>query len=314
MSSQVLIVMDPVASLKPAKDTSLGLAREASARGHAVFACEITDLSLREGATFVSAQKLSVQLDETPFYTLLEKESLPLSAFRWVLMRKDPPVDANFAFATHLLEHGGPECTVLNRPQALRLHNEKLAIAHFPQLCAPTLTSSNSTDLKSFVHAHGEAVLKPLDGMGGKSIFRASATDPNLSVIIETLTNGGAQLAMAQKFLPEIADGDKRILMINGEAWPRVLARIPAAGESRGNLAAGGRGEVRDISEAERAIAATVGPWLREQGVRFAGLDVIGDKLTEINVTSPTCVREIENADGSNICGAIWDAFESDPA
>jgi glutathione synthase len=177
-------------------------------------------------------------------------------------------------------------------------------------LCAPTLTAAHASTFKAFIEQHQEVVLKPLDGMGGKSIFRLHSADPNINVVLETLTQNGTQLAMAQGFLPAIAQGDKRILMIGGEAWPRLLARIPAAGESRGNLAAGGRGEVRDLGPAEAAIAAEVGPWLREQGVWFAGLDVIGDKLTEINVTSPTCVREIENADGSNIASALWDAFE----
>ncbi len=310
----VLLVMDPVPGLKPGKDTSLGLVREAQRRGHRCFACDVHDLSLRDGTAHAQAQSLTIDLDRDPFYTLGPASEVPLSRFRWILMRKDPPVDANYVFATQIFDRAGPDTQVVNRPGALRDLNEKLAIAQFPELCAPTITSANASTLRAFAREQGQAVMKPLDGMGGKSIFRVSADDPNLSVVIETLTDGGTRLAMAQAYLPAISEGDKRVLMINGKPWPRLLARIPAAGEARGNLAAGGRGEVRDLGPAEQHIAATVGPWLREQGVLFAGLDVIGDRLTEINVTSPTCVREIEDHDGSNICASLWDAFEAGPA
>lgn len=307
----VLFVMDPVPGLKPKKDTSLALIREAEKRGYACHACQIQDLGLRDGLAWARTQSLSVDLETDPFYTLGAPQEQPLATFRWILMRKDPPVDANYVFATQIFDCAGPDTLPLNRPSALRDLNEKLAIAQFPELCAPTMTSANSDTLRAFAREQGQVVMKPLDGMGGKSIFRVRGDDPNLSVVIETLTDSGQRLAMAQAFLPEISDGDKRILMINGQPWPRMLARIPAQGEARGNLAAGGRGEVRDLGAAEKRIAAAVGPWLREQGVLFAGLDVIGDCLTEINVTSPTCVREIEDADGSNICAALWDAFES---
>lgn len=307
----VLFVMDPLPKLKPAKDTSLGLAREAQARGYDCYTADVQDLSLRGGFASAQAQKFSVDLDSVPFYTAEPAQSLPLSAFQWVLMRKDPPVDDNYIFATQLFDLAGPKTKLLNAPAALRNNNEKLSIARFSSLCAPTLTSAQTAAFRAFSEEHGDIVMKPLDGMGGKSIFRLAPQDPNLSVVIETLTESGTRLAMAQKYLPAIKDGDKRVLMINGKPWPRLLARIPAQGEARGNLAAGGRGEVRDLGDAERAIAEQVGPWLQEQGVVFAGLDVIGDRLTEINVTSPTCVREIENHDGSNICAALWDAFES---
>lgn len=303
--------MDPLSGLKPAKDTSLGLAREAQARGYACYAADVHDLSLLGGTALASAQKFTVDLDAQPFYVAEAATEIALSSFDWILMRKDPPVDDDYIFATQLFDRAGPDTKVLNAPAALRNNNEKLSIAQFSSLCAPTLTSASARAFRAFAEEHGDVVMKPLDGMGGKSIFRLVAQDPNLSVVIETLTDSGKRLAMAQKYLPAIKDGDKRVLMINGEPWPRLLARIPAQGEARGNLAAGGTGEVRDLGDAERRIAAEVGPWLREQGVLFAGLDVIGDRLTEINITSPTCVREIENHDGSNICAALWDAFEA---
>ena len=306
----VLVLLDPLPSLKPAKDTSLGLIVEAQRRGLPCYAAQLSDLSVVDGDPRVAAQALRVDLDATPCYRVEPAQSWPLEGFRWILMRKDPPVDPRYIWATQILELAGRRgACVLNAPDALRDWNEKLAISLFADLCAPTITSSDGSALRAFVQQQGEAVLKPLDGMGGRSIFRLRADDPNLSVVLETLTDGGAQPAMAQRYLPQIADGDKRILMIHGEPWPRLLARIPAAGESRGNLAAGGRGVVRDLDEADRRIAARVGPWLRERGVVFAGLDVIGEHLTEINVTSPTCVREIEAADGSNVSGALWEAF-----
>lgn len=306
----VLVVIDPVPGLKPHKDTSLGLVREAQRRGHQCHACTANDLGLRDGEARVRSRALSVDLDATPFYTLGPRESRPLNDFAIVLMRTDPPVDATYVFATQVMDLAGPGTRALNRPGALRDFNEKLTIARFPELCAQTITSVHADELRAFAREQGAIVMKPLDGMGGKSIFRTSGDDPNLSVIIETLTDSGQRPAMAQAYLPAIRDGDKRVLMIDGKPWPRLLARVPLAGESRGNLAAGGRGDVRDLGPAEQRIAETVGPWLREQGVRFAGLDVIGGHLTEINVTSPTCVREIEDHDGSNICAALWDAFE----
>lgn len=308
---EVLLVMDPVPSLNPRKDTSLALVREAQLRGMPCFVAEIPDLEIHSGEARARVRSLDVDLAASPFFSLGEVHTRPLAEFGTILMRKDPPVDSAFVWATQVMELAMRDGTrVINHPEALRNINEKLAISRFSQLCAPTLTAAHAQTFKAFIEEHQEVVLKPLDGMGGKSIFRLHRNDPNVNVVLETLTQNGTQLAMAQAYLPEIRQGDKRILMIGGQAWPRLLARIPAAGESRGNLAAGGRGEVRDLGAAEAAIAEEVGPWLREQGVWFAGLDVIGDKLTEINVTSPTCVREIENADGSNIAGALWDAFE----
>lgn len=310
-ATHVLLVMDPVQGLNPRKDTSLALVREAQQRGMTCYAAQISDLEIHSGEPRARVQTLEVNLEATPFYQLGETQTRPLGDFATILMRKDPPVDPAYVWATQVMELAMSSSTrVVNHPAALRDINEKLAISRFAHLCAPTLTAAHASTFKAFIEQHQEVVLKPLDGMGGKSIFRLHRGDPNTNVVLETLTQNGTQLAMAQGYLPAIAQGDKRILMIGGEPWPRLLARIPAAGESRGNLAAGGRGEVRDLGAAEAAIAAEVGPWLREQGVWFAGLDVIGDKLTEINVTSPTCVREIENADGSNIAAALWDAFE----
>jgi len=228
-------------------------------------------------------------------------------------MRKDPPVDADYLHDTHLLSLAQRQgAQVVNDPQGLRDINEKLGALEFPQCCPPTLVSRDAAALKAFVHEHGEAVLKPLDGMGGRSIFRARAGESNLNVILETLTDGGRHLAMAQRYLPEIAQGDKRILLVDGEPVPYCLARIPQGDEFRGNLNAGGRGEGRPLTERDRWIAARVGPALRERGMRFVGLDVIGDYLTEVNVTSPTCIRELDAQFGLNIAGMLFDVIEAD--
>ena len=238
----------------------------------------------------------------------------PFAAGDLVLMRKDPPVDADYLHDTQILGLAQRQgARVVNDPRGLRDLNEKLAALLFPQCCPPTLVSRDPAALKAFVNTHGEAVLKPLDGMGGRSIFRAHAGEPNLNVILETLTAGGTHLAMAQRFLPEIKEGDKRILLVDGEPVDYSLARIPQGDEFRGNLAAGGRGEGRPLSERDRWIAAQVGPEMRRRGMRFVGLDVIGDWLTEVNVTSPTCIRELDAQFGLNIAGQLFDALEATP-
>jgi glutathione synthase len=226
-------------------------------------------------------------------------------------MRKDPPFDQEYIYATYLLERAeSMGVYVVNKPQSLRDANEKLFTAWFPQCCAETLVAREPTRIRSFLHEQGEIILKPLDGMGGTSIFHLRKDDPNLSVILETMTQYNSRYVMAQKYIPEIKDGDKRILMINGEAVPYALARIPAQGETRGNLAAGGRAEGRELTEQDCWIASQVGPTLREKGLIFVGLDVIGDKLTEINVTSPTCVQELDQQFGLNIAGTLMDHIE----
>jgi len=229
-----------------------------------------------------------------------------------VLMRTDPPVDADYLHDTHILSLAQSEgVLVVNDPQGLRDLNEKLAALLFPQCCPPTLISRNAAELRAFVAEQGHCVLKPLDGMGGRSIFQARAGDANLNVILETLTENGQHLALAQRYLPEIRDGDKRILLVDGEPMPYCLARIPQGDEFRGNLAAGGRGEGRPLSERDRWIAAQVGPELKRRGMMFVGLDVIGDYLTEVNVTSPTCVRELDHEFGLNIAATLFDAIEA---
>lgn len=226
-------------------------------------------------------------------------------------MRKDPPVDPEYVYDTQVLEIAQRAgALVVNNPQGLRDYNEKLAALLFPQCCPPTRVSRSAAELKAFVHEHGQAVLKPLDGMGGRSIFRTGTGDPNLNVILETLTDGGRKLALAQKFIPDISAGDKRVLLVDGEVIDYCLARIPQGDEFRGNLAAGGRGEGRPISERDRWIASQVGPAMKAHGMLFVGLDVIGDYLTEVNVTSPTCVRELDAQFGLNIAGQLFDAIE----
>lgn len=304
------VVMDPIDSITPYKDTTLALLLEASRRGWEICYLEMADLLVRNGVAMGRGRALEVFDDNDNWYSLAETARLsPLHELDAILMRKDPPFDTEYIYATYILERAEQAgCAVVNRPSALRNINEKMSITGFAELCAPTLVTRNRSDLKAFLEEHGDIVVKPLDGMGGSRIFRIKADDSNFSVITEVLTEHGDVYAMAQKFLPGISEGDKRVLVINGEPASHMLARIPAQGESRGNLAAGGRGEVRPIGDAEKTICARVAPFLREQGILFAGLDVIGDKLTEINVTSPTCVREVENASGVNVSGLILDA------
>ena len=311
MSVRLGIVMDPIASISYKKDSSLAMLLAAQARGWSLFYMEQRDLYLGAGQARAQMRPLKVFADPARWFELGEEQDSALAELDVVLMRKDPPFGMEFVYSTYLLEQGEREgVLVVNRPQSLRDCNEKLFATQFPQCMAPTLVSRRADILREFATTHGDVILKPLDGMGGTSVFRHRPGDPNLSVILETLTQHGGQQIMAQAYLPEIKDGDKRILMIDGEPVDYCLARIPASGETRGNLAAGGRGEARPLTERDRWIAAQVGPTLREKGLLFVGLDVIGDYLTEINVTSPTCIREIDAAYNTDIGGQLMDAID----
>ena len=310
MPLDVVVVMDPIGSIKIAKDTTFAMLLEAQRRGHRLHYVRPGGLSLRDGKAVAQAAPLVVKDDKNGWFTLGETAPLAFGPGQVVLMRKDPPFDDQFLYDTHILSIAqGAGALVVNDPQGLRDYNEKLAALLFPQCCPPTLVSRDAAELKAFVAEHGEAVLKPLDGMGGRSIFRAHAGDSNLNVILETLVGDG-NLTLAQRFIPGIKEGDKRVLLVDGVPVDYVLARIPQGDEFRGNLAAGGRGEGRPISERDRWIAAQVAPEMKRRGMLFVGLDVIGDYLTEVNVTSPTCVRELDAQFGLNIAGMLFDAIE----
>jgi glutathione synthase len=288
---------------------------EAAARGHELFVCEQHALSLARGRTMARVTPLRIT-DATgsgaPWYEAGEPRSEPVAAFGAVLMRKDPPFDMEYVFSTYLLEHAVREgARVFNDPLAIRSHNEKLAIAEFPQFTPPTLVTRSADELRAFVDEHDEAVFKLLDGMGGTSIFRAKRGDPNISVIIETLNQFGARSVMAQRFIPEISEGDKRVLLIGGQVVPYCLARIPKDGEFRGNLAAGGRGVARPLSARDREVAEALAPQLAARGLLLVGLDLIGDYITEINVTSPTCFQEIRQQVGFDVAKLFVDALEA---
>ncbi|WP_271410206.1 glutathione synthase [Pseudomonas sp. Q1-7] len=312
MSVRLGIVMDPIAQISFKKDSSLAMLLAAQERGWSLFYMEQQDLYQKNGEARARMRPLKVFLDPDHWFELDGETDTPLSDLDVILMRKDPPFDNEFVYSTYLLEQAERAgVLVVNRPQSLRDCNEKFFATLFPQCAPPTLVSRRADILREFAEEQRDIILKPLDGMGGSSIFRHRAGDPNLSVILETLTQHGSQQIMAQRYLPAIKDGDKRILMIDGEPVPYCLARIPAAGETRGNLAAGGRGEARPLTERDREIAATVGPTLREKGLLFVGLDVIGEHLTEINVTSPTCIREIDKAYDTRIGERLMDAIDA---
>ncbi|HWP95109.1 MAG TPA: glutathione synthase [Gammaproteobacteria bacterium] len=306
------VVMDPIERIKPRKDTTFALLLEAQRRGWAVFYMELGDLYLRDGVARARLRTLAVRDVDVQWWSFGGETDAALhEVLDVVLMRKDPPVDAEYLYATHILDRAEVAGVhVFNRPQALRDANEKLYTAWFADCCPPTLVTSDHARLRAFLAEQGQIVLKPLDGMGGRSIFVVARGDPNTTVILDTLTARGTRKIMAQRYLPEIAAGDKRILLVDGEPVPYALARIPAPGETRGNLAAGGRGEGVALGTRDRWICTRVGPTLRERGLVFAGLDVIGDYLTEINVTSPTCVRELDALYGLNIAGLVLDAIE----
>ncbi|MGY0218539.1 glutathione synthase [Endozoicomonadaceae bacterium StTr2] len=310
MTIRLGIVMDPIAGIHYKKDTSLAMLLAAQKRGWELYYMEQKDLFQRDGKAMGMMSSLSVQLDPESWYTLGEEVSQPLAELDVILMRKDPPFDNEYIYSTYILEQTEAEgVLVMNRPQSLRDCNEKVFATQFPQCIPPVLVSRRQDLIRAFHEEHGDIILKPLDGMGGSSIFRVKQDDPNLSVICETLTEHGQQQIMAQKFIPEIKDGDKRILLIDGEPVPYAMARIPAAGETRGNLAAGGSAECRPLTDRDRWIAEQVGPTLREKGIIFAGLDVIGDWLTEVNVTSPLGIRELDKAFDLDIAGQLMDTI-----
>ncbi len=312
MPMNVVVVMDPIEAIKIAKDSTFAMLLEAQNRGYALQYVVPGGLGMVGGVAHARLKPLRVRDDPAGWHELGPVSHRALDAGDIVLMRKDPPVDADYIHDTQVLGFAQRQgARVVNDPQGLRDMNEKLAALEFPQCCPPTLVSRDAAGLKAFVAEHGEAVLKPLDGMGGRSIFRARAGDANLNVILETLTGGGRHFAMAQRYLPEIVDGDKRILLIDGVPVDYCLARIPQGDEFRGNLAAGGRGEGRPLTARDRWIAAQVGPEVARRGMRFVGLDVIGDWLTEVNVTSPTCIRELDAQFGINIAGMLFDAIEA---
>jgi glutathione synthase len=306
------LIVDPLEKLKPAKDSSIAIWRAAAARGHPVSAIEAGSLSLIDGR--VSGLACPLQIAPRGAGRWMEAgptARITLDRFDVVMMRQDPPFDVEYLYSTHLLElaERGGAC-VFNRPRALRDHNEKLAAVRFPEFTPTTVVSRSATVLREFIATHQDVILKPLDGMGGSSIFRVRLDDPNLSVIIETITRHGAETVMAQAYLPAIIDGDKRVLVVDGEPMPFALARIPASGETRGNLAAGGRGEARPLTARDREIALAVGAYAKTQGLLLVGLDVIGDHLTEINVTSPTCMVEILEQTGFDVADQVVLALE----
>jgi glutathione synthase len=308
---RVGVIMDPIDHIKPKKDTTLALMLEAQRRGCELHYMEQSDLLMRDGQVFASRRLVKVSDDPKHWFAFQGEVFGPLTELDVVLMRKDPPVDQEYLYTTYLLEraeHAG--LLVVNRPAALREVNEKLYTAWFGQCTPSTLVTSSERHIRAFLDEHGDIIVKPLDMMGGASVFRLRDGDPNIGVIIETITRHQARPIMAQRYIPDIVHGDKRILMVDGEPVSHALARIPKAGETRGNLAAGGRGEGRELTDRDRWIAAQVGPMLREKGLLFVGLDVIGEYLTEINVTSPTCARELDALYGLNIAGQVFDAID----
>jgi len=311
MTIKLGVVMDPISQVNVKKDSSMAMMFEAQRRGYEIYYIEMNDLYLDRGECRASASIIKVFDDPEHWYELEEAKDISVSELDAVLMRKDPPFDTEFIYATYMLERAEVEGTlIVNKPQSLRDCNEKLFTAWFADLTPRTLVTRSHKLIRDFHQEEKDIIIKPLDGMGGSSIFRIGPNDPNVGVILETLTNHGSQYAMVQEYMPQITDGDKRILIVNGEPMPYCLARIPAQGETRGNLAAGGRGEARPLSPSDKLIADTIGPELKKRGLYFVGLDVIGDKVTEINVTSPTCIREIEAAFPINICGKLMDAIE----
>ena len=312
MPLDIVVVMDPIGSIRIAKDSTFAMLLEAQRRGHRLLYVVPGGLSVRDGRATAAVAPLRVADDAARWFELGDASQVELGAGHVVLMRKDPPVDEQYIHDTQILglaQNAGAQ--VVNDPRGLRDMNEKLAALEFPQCCPPTLVTRDAVALKAFVAEHGDAVLKPLDGMGGRSIFRARAGDPNLNVILETLTDGGLRQTMAQRYIPEIVDGDKRILLVDGEPVAGALARIPAPGDFRANLAAGGRGEPAELTDRERWICAEIGPTLRARGLHFVGIDVIDGWLTEVNVTSPTGIRQIDRHFGTNVAGLLFDVLEA---
>jgi glutathione synthase len=306
------VVMDPISGIKTYKDSTFAMLLEAQRRGHEIWYMEPAALTVRDGVALGRMSPLTVRDDPNDWFSLGGAENRELSSLDFLLMRKDPPFDMDYVYTTYILDLAGQDgVTVVNRPQALRDANEKCFITRFPQCCVPMLITRSSEEIRAFVREHGLSVVKPLDGMGGESIFQVAPEDPNLNVILETITGGDVELVMVQRYIPEITAGDKRILVVNGEPVPWALARIPGEGDFRGNLAKGGTGKGVALTDRDRWICQQVAPELKRRGIVFAGLDVIGDWLTEINVTSPTCIRELDSEYGLNIAGDLFDALEA---
>ncbi len=305
------VVMDPISGIKTYKDSTFAMLLEAQQRGHALYYMQPEDLFAKDGRVFAHMQQLEVRDNRTDWFSLSDAAIRSLDELDIVLMRRDPPFDMDYIYATYMLELAENRGTlVINRPQSLRDANEKFFINNFPQCCVPMLISSNSTLLREFVAQHGHCVVKPLDGMGGESVFQVSEADLNLNVILETITRHDSRPVMAQKFIDEISSGDKRILIVNGEPVPYALARFPGEGDFRGNLAKGGSSKGIPLSDRDLWICSQVAPELKRRGILFAGLDVIGDWLSEVNVTSPTCIRELDEQFGLNIAAGLFDAAE----
>ncbi|HHC71355.1 MAG TPA: glutathione synthase [Thiotrichales bacterium] len=302
------VIMDPIGAIKVSKDSTLAMLLAAQRRGWSLHYMELSDIALRDGRALARSRPLEVWDDPRRWHALGEPEEHPLADLDVVLMRKDPPFDLEYIHATYILERARDEgVLVVNDPHSLRNGNEKLLTAWFPHCAPPTLVSRDRQRLLAFLAEHGDIIVKPLEGMGGASIFRLRSGDPNTNVILETITRLGNRFVMAQRYLPEVRAGDRRILLLDGEPVPWALARIPSEGDHRANLAAGGRGEGVELSDRDRWICDQIGPWLRENGLLFVGIDVIGDFLTEINVTSPTCIRELDALYGLDIAGDLME-------
>ncbi len=305
------VVMDPIDQINFKKDTTLALLLAAQDKGWQLVYMEQADLYLEQGIAKAYGRPLQVANNPEQWFELAEQQTYDLGDLDVILMRKDPPFDNEYIYSTYILEAAEEQGSlVVNNPESLRDCNEKIFATQFPQCCPPVLVSRNPQQLRAFHQTHSDVIFKPLDGMGGSGIFRCKADDPNVGVILETLTDHGSHLIMAQRYIPEITAGDKRILVIDGEAVPYSLARVPAVGETRGNLAAGGTGIAQPLTERDEWIVAQVAPTLKQKGLLFVGLDVIGDYLTEINVTSPTCAREIDNAFDTAIGARLMNAIE----
>ncbi len=306
------VVMDPIERINPVKDSTLAMLLAAQARGWELHYMRQADMAVRDGLPVATMRPVAVRDDRNSWFELGDAARRPLADLDVILMRKDPPFDMEYIYSTYILERAEAEgVLVVNRPQSLRDVSEKAYTAWFGDLCPPTLIARSMAELRAFAAEHGRIVVKPLDGMGGRSIFVVTEGDPNTSVMLETITADETQFAMAQRFVPEIAEGDKRVLIVDGEPVPYALARIPAKGESRGNLAAGASAEGRPLTDRDREICAAVAPTLKAKGLIFVGLDVIGDYLTEINVTSPTCIRELDKLHDLDIGGQLMDAIET---
>ena len=308
---KLAFVVDPLDSFKIYKDTTFAIMREAQARGHALYAMKQEDLAWRGGKVVGNACRIQLTGKKPAWYRADKPVLTPLKSFGAVLMRKDPPFNMEYVYSTYLLELAEAQgARVFNRPRAIRDWNEKMSVVRFPQFAPPTIVTRREALIREFLAEHRDVILKPLDGMGGASIFLVRRGDPNVNVIIETVTHYGRRTIMAQRYLPEIRDGDKRVLLIGGKPVPWCLARIPKPGETRGNLAAGAKGVARKLTQRDREIAAAVGPVVAKEGLLLVGLDVIGEHLTEVNVTSPTCFQEIAEQSGFDVAGMMLDALE----